>query len=201
MATPLTDLLCKDACQWTPTVVVACQPLKQAMVDAPVLCLPDFNIEFAIETDASNVAIGVVPMQVGYPIAYYSKTLGLKLSASSTYIKELYAITQVVHKWRRYLLGRLFFILTDHRSIKELVIHMPDQQVYIRKLLGYHFRIEYNPSCTNLAVDALSRIHESMDVDSDKMVSCLPLISRPSFDFFADIRSENSTLLELLVLH
>ena len=81
------------------------------------------------------------------------------------------------------------------------MIHTPDQQVYIRKLLGYHFRIEYKPSCTNLVVDALSRIHKSMDVDSDKMVSCLPLISRASFDFFADIRSENSTLPELLVLH
>ena len=89
-------------------------------------------------------------------------------------------------------------------SIKEFlqqVIRTLDQQVYIRKLLGYHFRIEYKPGCTNLVIDALSRIHEGMDVDSDKMVSCLPLISRPSFDFLEDLHLENSTLPKLLALH
>ena len=104
--------------------------LKQAMVQAPVLKLPDFTSDFVIETDASNVGIGAVLTQQGHPIAYFSKKLGPKLRASSTYIKELHAIMDAVYKWRQYLLGRFFVIRTDHKSIKELlqqVIQTPDQ--------------------------------------------------------------------------
>ena len=103
--------------------------LKQAMVQAPVLKLLDFTSDFVIETDASNVVIGAVLTQQGHPIAYFSKKLGPKLRAFSTYIKELHAIVDVVYKWREYLLGRFFVIRTDHKSIKELlqqVIQTPD---------------------------------------------------------------------------
>ena len=60
-------------------------------------------------------------MQKGHPVAYFSKTIGPKLKASSTYLKELHAIVEAVSKWRQYLLGRFFVICTDHRSIKELL--------------------------------------------------------------------------------
>ena len=42
------------------------------------------------------------------------------------------------------------------------MVHTPDQQVYIRKLLGFHFRIEYKPGHTNQVADSLSRVHETM---------------------------------------
>ena len=74
-----------------------------------MLRLPDFNIDFVIETDTSNTGIGSVLMQAGHPIAYYSKKSGPKLSASSTYIRELYAITQAVQNWNQYLLGKFFY--------------------------------------------------------------------------------------------
>ncbi|KAL9444045.1 hypothetical protein AB3S75_017261 [Citrus x aurantiifolia] len=75
------------------------------MVEAPVLRLPDFKADFILESDASNVGIGVVLMQSGHPISYFSKKLGPRLRASSTYIKELTTIVEAVHKWRQYLLG------------------------------------------------------------------------------------------------
>ena len=147
LAAPLTDLLCKDAFKWTQATAEAFENLKRAMVEAPVLRLPDFDSEFILETDASNVGIGDVLMQYGHPICYFSKKLGPRLRASSTYLKELTAIVEAVHKWRQYLLGKFFIIRTDHKSIKELlqqVVQTPDQQVYIRKLLGYHFRMIIN---------------------------------------------------------
>lgn len=75
------------------------------MSSAPVLRLPDINMEFIVETDASNVGVGVILMQSEQHIAFYSKKLSPHLQASSTYTKELHAITELVHKWRQYLLG------------------------------------------------------------------------------------------------
>ena len=62
LAAPLTDLLCKDAFKWTQTAAEAFDALKKAMVEAPVLRLPDFYADFILETDASNGGIGVVLM-------------------------------------------------------------------------------------------------------------------------------------------
>ena len=54
-------------------------PKKEALCDAPVLVLPKRNVEFILDTDASNGAIGAVLSQVSdgveRPVAYYSKTL------------------------------------------------------------------------------------------------------------------------------
>lgn len=202
---PSLTYLCRDAFNWTSTATTAFEALKQAMVEAPVLRLPNFELDFIIETDASNVGIGAVLMQDNHPISYYSKKLGPKLQVASTYIKELHAIVEAVHKWRQYLLGRFFIIRTDHKSIKELlqqVIQTPDQQVYIRKLLGYHFKIEYKPGQANQAADALSRVHEDEPVEAPKRYSAyLPLVSGPTFDLLATLRLDNTTCPDLVLLH
>lgn len=64
-----------------------------------MLRLPNFYSEFILKADASNVGIGVVLMQSGHPISYFSKKLGLRLRASSTYLKELIVIVETVYKW------------------------------------------------------------------------------------------------------
>jgi hypothetical protein len=52
--------------------------MKQALISAPVLILPDFPKPFPIEIDASSVGIGVVLSLESHPIAYLSKALGPK---------------------------------------------------------------------------------------------------------------------------
>lgn len=91
------------------------------MSSAPVLRLPDFTKSFVVETDASGTGIGAVLLQDEQPIAYFSKKLGLRRLASSTYHKELYVIVEVVQKWCQYLLGRHFLIQTDQQSLCELL--------------------------------------------------------------------------------
>ena len=98
IAAPLTDLLKKEAFVWSLEAEAAFVELKKAMTSAPVLQLPDFGVPFCVETDASDVGIGAVLMQLGHPIAFFSKKLGPRRRVASTYHKELYAIVEAVQK-------------------------------------------------------------------------------------------------------
>jgi len=58
---PLTDLLKKHTLfHWNKDLQNSFDALKQALVSAPVLALPDFSKGFTIKTDASSTGIGVV---------------------------------------------------------------------------------------------------------------------------------------------
>ncbi|GJQ95526.1 putative ribonuclease H-like domain-containing protein [Tanacetum coccineum] len=66
--------------------------VKKAMMEAPVLGLPNFAQEFVVETDASRTGIGAVLCQNRHPIAYLSKTLAAKHQSLSNYQKEFLAV-------------------------------------------------------------------------------------------------------------
>jgi hypothetical protein len=157
---PLTDLLKKHTVfHWNPDLQLSFDTLKQALVSAPVLALPDFSKGFTIETDASSTGIGAVLSQGGHPIAYISKALGPKAQALSTYEKECMAVILAVTKWKPYLQHMEFTILTDHHSL----IHLGDQKLLegmqhkaFVKLLGLQYKISYKKGLENKAADALS---------------------------------------------
>ncbi|GJS94474.1 putative mitochondrial protein [Tanacetum coccineum] len=87
---PLTQLLKKNSFVWTDESQAAFLKLKQAMVSALVLRLPNFSKEFILETYASGVGLGVVLLQEGHPIAFLSKTLSAKHQLMSTYEKRIF---------------------------------------------------------------------------------------------------------------
>lgn len=129
-----------------------------------VPALPDFSKNFLIQTDASGLGVGVILSQNGHPIAYFSKQMSLRLQQASTYVREMYAITEAVKRWRQYLLGRPFQIQTDHQSLRSLLsqtVQTPEQYKWLTKLLGYDFTITYRPGIENGPADALSRISHS----------------------------------------
>jgi len=195
IASPLTNLLKKDSFMWSSEVDHSFQTLKKAMTEAPTLAVPDFTIPFDLETDASGKAMGAVLMQQNHPIAFFSKQLCPRLLRSSTYVRELHAITTAVKKWRQYLLGHPFTIHIDHKSLKELisqVIQTPEQQVYLSKLLGYDFKIQFKSGKSNVVTDALSRV--------DTPNQCITL-TMPHFLFLEDFKKSLHTLPEFTTLH
>jgi hypothetical protein len=73
------------------------------MVQTPVLALPNFQLTFIVETDACELGVGAVLMQLGHPIAYMSKSLGVMNHKLSIYEKEFMAVIMAIDKWRQYL--------------------------------------------------------------------------------------------------
>ena len=160
IAAPHSHLLTKSDFVWTPEAEHAFQTLKDAVMMAPVLALPNFTKPFTVETDSSGSGMGVVLSQEGHPIAFFSKQFCPKLLRSSSYVCELAAITATVKKWRQYLLGHHFVILTDHQSLKELMnqaIQTPEQHWYLARLLGFDYVIQYRAGKSNVVADTLSR--------------------------------------------
>ncbi|KAD6119714.1 hypothetical protein E3N88_10985 [Mikania micrantha] len=161
VASPLTDLLKKDSFNWSDQSVHAFTCLKDLMSSTPVLRLPDFAKPFTVETDASGMGIGAVLSQDKQPIAFYSQKLCPRMQHQSAYVREMFVITHAIAKWRQYLLGNKFHIITDQQSLRNLndqVIQTPEQHKWLGKLLGYDFDILYRPGKNNGAADALSRI-------------------------------------------
>lgn len=168
LSQPLTDLLKKGSLfLWTPQHQQCFHAVKQALISAPVLALPDFSKNFTVETDASATGIGAVLMQDNHPVAYLSKALGPKAQALSTYEKECLALIMAVTKWKSYLQHKEFTILTDQKSL----IHLGEQRIQegmqqkaFIKLLGMQYKLVYKKGLENKAVDALSRQAHPTDI-------------------------------------
>lgn len=88
---------------WTSDHTATFEALKQALISAPVLAVPDFAIPFEIQIDAYGTGIGVVLTQKGHPLAFLSKALSLRNQGLSTYEKEYLPIIMAVTQWRPYL--------------------------------------------------------------------------------------------------
>lgn len=153
------------------------QALKQVLISAPVLAMPNFALPFTVETDASDKGIRAVLLQNDHPIAFLSRALGPHHQGLSTYEKESLAIMLAVEHWRPYLQHAEFCIRTDHRSLSFLSdqrLSTPWQQKAVTKLLGLCYRIVYKKGTENGTADALSHVSDSSLVTLSALSVCIP---------------------------
>lgn len=158
---PLTQLMNKGVMfLWGPAQKEAFHLLKQAMTSAPVLALPNYQLPFVLETDASNTGIGAVLLQNKHSVAYLSKALSPRNQTLSAYEKECPVILLAIEKWRPYSQHQEFEIRNDHQSLLHLAdqhLHTPLRHKAFVKLMGLQFKIVYKKGSTNVLADGLSR--------------------------------------------
>jgi len=68
--------------------MAAFQALKLAVTSTPVLCLPDFSLDFVVECDTSTYAFGVV-LQDKHSVAFFSRLVASRHRSLSAYERDL----------------------------------------------------------------------------------------------------------------
>ncbi|GBG70834.1 hypothetical protein CBR_g8134 [Chara braunii] len=119
---------------------------------------------FIVTIDASQYGIGAVLAQQDgkklRPIEYMSKKMPSKKLAKSTYERELYALYKALVHWRHFLLGRFFYLRTDHQTLKWIKTQPALSDAlkrWIEVIDQYDFKLEYLKGEYNKVADALSR--------------------------------------------
>lgn len=97
IASPMTSALKKIAVFiWTKECDESFNALKHALVNAPVLKLPDFTKTFIVTTNACGQAIGGVLTQDGHLVAYESRKLRIHELNYPTHDLELLAVVHAL---------------------------------------------------------------------------------------------------------
>lgn len=167
MARPLTQLLKNNVeWSWPPETEAAFQQIKQSLLEAPVLVLPDDSRPYRVVCDASDFAIGCALLQTdefGHErvVSYQSRQLQAADKNYPVHDKELLAMKYALVKFRVHLLGSLpFIVCTDHASLRTATQspHLsPRMARWLSFLAEYNFTVEYKPGRLNVFADALSR--------------------------------------------
>ncbi|KAL0536993.1 hypothetical protein IC582_025965 [Cucumis melo] len=148
-ATPLTHLTRKGTpFVWSNACEDSFQNLKQKLVIAPVLTVPDGSGSFVIYSDASKKGLGCVLMQQGKVVAYASRQLKSHEQIYPTHDLELAAVVFALKIWRHYLYGEKVQIFTDHKSLKYFFTQKKlnmRQRRWLELVKDYDCEILYHP--------------------------------------------------------
>lgn len=183
ITTPISDLLKKQNVKfhWSQEAQEAFEKLKLLMSSAPVLANPDYSKHFFIRCDASNLGLGSVLYQLSEegdecPIAFLSQKLNQAQKNYCTTELECLAALVSVQKFRPYIEGHAFTIITDHASLKWLMNQKDLNGRLARwslKLQAFDFNIQHVKGVENVVPDALSRVYTET---LDEMLHYFPLI-------------------------
>jgi len=126
IARPLTALLCKEVkFEFTQECHDAFQQIKQALISAPIVQPPDWDLPFEVMCDVSDFAVGTVLGQRKdkklHAIYYASRTLDDAQRNYATTEKELLAVVFAFEKFRSYLVGSKVIVHTDDAALKYLI--------------------------------------------------------------------------------
>lgn len=140
--------------------------LKTMLCERPVLSLYRVGAETELHTDASALGYGAILLQKNsedgffHPVYYASGKTTPAEAKYTSYELEVLAIIKALKKFRVYLLGIMFKIVTDCRAFtltmnkKELCVRVARWALFLEE---FQYSIEHRPGKLMTHVDALSR--------------------------------------------
>ena len=103
---------------WTDEMQQAFQAIKQALVSAPALGLPDYGKPFTLYvTESRGIAKGVLVQKFGpyeRPVAYYSQSLDPVVRGTPYCIRAVAAAAELTEKVRTIVLGHPLVVKVPH---------------------------------------------------------------------------------------
>lgn len=180
ISAPITELLKgrNRKFAWTDEAEQAFTDLKTALCSAPVLTTPDFSKPFVITCDASNMGMGGVLSQVYEDqekvIAYMSAKFTAAQRKYHVTERECLAVISSIEKFRPYIEGAHFTVITDHASLLWLQNVKDPTGRFARwalRLQAYDFDLIHRKGKLMCVPDALSRSVELIELEKIKSTS------------------------------
>ena len=143
----------------------AWKDLKTELVNPCMLTAPDSGKQKRVLTDASDYGIGGVLLQLEpngqwKPVCFTARKLKGAEANYTVSEKEFLAVVHALRKWRYYLQGTQFTVMTDHQALKWLMsLKEPKGRLarWMMDIQDYDFVVQYASGRTMEVADALSR--------------------------------------------
>ena len=166
-----------DPSKWTVDYVGIFNKFKDILIQACELFYPDYNLDWVLRCDASDVAVAVVLLQikiledgtkVHQPLGFASEKLSDVAKRWPIYEKELYSIVFGVKRFDYELRCKPFVVETDHRNLQWLENSVVPKVMRWRIYLSsFNFLIRHIPGKENRVADWQSRMYHIKDGVSD----------------------------------
>ena len=148
--------------RWCELCVEAFEELKLALTSAHVLTIQHYRHLFIRHTDASQLGLGAVIYQ-GIRIekrvlAYASRCLVQNEKVYTVTEIETLAVIWAIKKFRHYLLGREFVLVTDHDALCSLQTMKDPKEKLVRWLLElseHRFTVIHKSGVLHVDADTL----------------------------------------------
>jgi hypothetical protein len=160
---------------WTDEADIAFNKIKTILTSPPILAFPDFSQPFNLHIDASNTAVSGILTQGEEEsenvISYFSKKLNSQQARYSAVERELLGLLLSVEKFKGYIEGTKFNVITDCAAITYLKTMKTDGNNriarWIMNLQNYDMEFHHKKGTLNVLPDALSRAVETLVTTGD----------------------------------
>lgn len=175
ITSPLTNLLRKEVKRfmWTLGAEEAFQRLKKAMCEAPIIANPDFEKEFHIQCDASDVAGAAAlgqKLDNGEEIivAYFSHKWSPAEAKYGATEREAACVLFALRHFRDYIWGRPILVITDAQALTHVRTLKTEGSSRLARwameLNEFDLKIKHRAGKLSAVPDALSRAVDVINV-------------------------------------
>lgn len=206
---PVTDLLKKETeFIWNEQHQRAYEHVKSALCSAPTLVMYDVNAHHEVHTDASSIGLAAILLQAPndqrtklQPVQYFSRRTNEYEQKYHSYELELLAIVAACDRYKLYLLGKTFVVVTDCEAI---LANKVNRQLNARVarwwllLQEFDFVLIHRAGDKMAHVDALSRNPVEPAKEMDVAHLNVHTLNITENDWLATMQRQDDKLMDLV---